>query len=248
MKGDNIQYASEVFSCEQKDKFAILTLQEQALRIATDLQVREDYFSVLAAVERSPEVLGLVQINSTAFLDSEKYREFLKSVMGGDIDMKSRPPKFLKRLKHTIAQITLKYANYTKPMIAGINGVTTLEYLGVTLSFDFRFATPNTSFMYPNLSLGFPPSGPLAFHLVRYLGPGKASEIFLSGQPLSASEAQQLGLITTVVSEDELEQRCLEKLEELSAFPSIALSATRRMIRPEPGEIELFLKRSFGRV
>jgi len=45
MKGDNIQYASEVFSCEQKDKFAILTLQEQALRIATDLQVREDYFS-----------------------------------------------------------------------------------------------------------------------------------------------------------------------------------------------------------
>lgn len=248
MKGNNIQYASEIFSCEQKDKFAVLTLQEQAFEITTDLQVRKDYFSVLEAVEHSPEVLGLVQINSTEH-GAQKHLEFLKSVRGGGIDIKSRPPEFLKRFTHSIDQITLKFANYTKPLIAGINGVSGLEYLGYTLAFDFRIATPNTSFMLPNLSLGLPPSGPLVFNLVRYLGPGKASEIIFSGQqPLSASEAQKLGLITSVVSEDELEQRCLEKLEELSAFPSIALSATRRMIQPEPAEIELFLRKSFDGV
>ena len=138
----------------------------------------------------------------------------------------------------------MKFANYTKPLIARINGLTGLEYLGYTLAFDFRIATPNTSFLFPNLRLGFPPSGPLVFNLVRHLGPGKASEIIFSGQPFSVSEAQKLGLITNVVSEDELEQRCLEKLEELSSFPSIALSAARRMIQPEPAEIELFLRKS----
>ncbi|MBE9534786.1 MAG: enoyl-CoA hydratase/isomerase family protein [Proteobacteria bacterium] len=248
MKRESIQYESEAFSCEQRGKFAILTMQEQAFKIATDLQVREDYFSVLAAVERSPEVLGLMQMNAIAFPDDKEYREFIRSIMGGDMDTRSRPPVFLKRFAHSLGQITLKAANFTKPLIGGINGVTTLEYLGLTLPFDFRFATQNTSFTFPNLSLGFPPSGPLAFYLVRYVGPGKALEIFLSGQPLSASEAQKLGLITAVVSGDELEQRCSEKLEELSAFSSIAVSATRSMVQPEPAELELFLRRSFDSV
>lgn len=248
MKGNNIQYASEVFSCEQKDKFAVLTLQEQAFEIATNLQVRKEYFSVLEAVEHSPEVRGLVQINSTEYPGAEKYLEFLKSVMGGGTDIKSSPPQFLKRFTHSIGQITMKFVNYTKPLIAGINGTVGLEYLGYSMGFDFRIATPNTSFMFPNLSLGFPPSAPLVFHLVRYLGPAKASEIIFSGQPLSASEAQKLGLITNVVSENELEQRCLEKLKELSAFPSIALSATRRMLQPEPAELELFFRKSLDGV
>ena len=64
--------------------------------------MRKDYFSVLEAVEHSPEVLGLVQINSTEHPGAEKHLEFLKSVMGGGIDIKSRPPEFLKRFTHSI--------------------------------------------------------------------------------------------------------------------------------------------------
>ena len=243
MKRESIQYESEAFSCEQSGKFAILTMQEKAFDMATNLQLREDYFSVLEAVESSPEVLGLVQMKTHEFIDDEKYREFIRIIMGDGSDTGSTQRGFLRqRFSNLLGRMILKAANFTKPLIGGISGVTTLEYLGLTLPFDFRFATQNTSFTFPNLSLGLPPSELLAFYLVRYVGPGKALEILLSGQPLSALEAQELGLITAVVSEDELEQRCLEKLEEINAFSSTALSATKSMVQPKPAELELFLK------
>ena len=72
MKRESIQYESEAFSCEQRGKFAILTMQEKAFDIATNLSLREDYFSVLEAVESSPEVLGLVQNKTLILLDDEK--------------------------------------------------------------------------------------------------------------------------------------------------------------------------------
>ena len=166
MKRESIQYESEAFSCEQRGKFAILTMQEKAFDMATNLQLREDYFSVLEAVESSPEVLGLVQIKSLEFIDNKKYREFIQIIMGDGSDTGSTHRGFLRqRFSNLLGRMILKAANFTKPLIGGISGVTTLEYLALTLPFDFRFATQNTSFTFPNLSFGLTPSELLAFYL-----------------------------------------------------------------------------------
>jgi hypothetical protein len=63
MKKAPIEFDSDVFSCIQKDEFAILTLKENALKISTTIGAKEELFSVLSAIEESTGVKGLIAIN-----------------------------------------------------------------------------------------------------------------------------------------------------------------------------------------
>jgi len=99
--------------------------------------------------------------------------------------------------------------------------------------------------MFPSVNLGFPPSGTLAYYLERFVGPAKATEILLSGQELTATDASTLGLVTAIVDQGNLLERCLEILNTVCRAPAPVLFATRKLLHPEVTEIEAYLDRSF---
>lgn len=100
----------------------------------------------------------------------------------------------------------LFYQIYTHPkvVIAKIQGHAIAGGCGLATVCDFSFAVEGAQFGYTEVRIGFIPAIVKVF-LLRKIGEGKAKELLLSGELISANEAKDFGLINKVVREDELD-------------------------------------------
>ena len=93
-------------------------------------------------------------------------------------------------------------------------------------------------------STAFSQRGLIAEHgaswlLPRLVGYGRAVDICLSAQTLTAPEALKIGLITRIAPDDELLQEALALGERLAGFPAMAIGLTRRMLQANAAETDL---------
>lgn len=238
-----IEFDNDVFTCIQKDKFAILTLKKNALKITKSVSAKEELFSALSAVEESTGVKGLIFMNSIQYPGDVEYKKLFEELMRSE--SYERNKHRIGKLKNMHSQILSIILNFEKPIVAGMHGIIEPFFLGVCFAAEFRFATPDTKLVRINTKLGLPPDGVVAFFLMQNLGQAKTIDIFLSKSSLSATEAYDLGLLTEIVPENELQNKCLEKLEKICELPSYAISATRRLIQPQFNILDDFIKRSY---
>ncbi len=239
---------NDAFLCEQKGDFAVVTWRQEAIHIITDQNVREEYQQVFADLDKNPSILGVVQVNALEYPGDAKYRALLKTLIAPGTHDSEEVAMLFTRLKYAISHLVTTAARFTKPLVAAMDGKITAEYLGTVLPYDFRFATLDTVFTFPNLRVGIPVTAHLAFYLVRHVGEAKATEILLTGDDLQVAQAQRLGLITEIVPGHELEHRCFEQLTRVTRLPAGAIAATRRLLRPEPEELEQLVARSFDKI
>lgn len=94
---------------------------------------------------------------------------------------------------------------------------------------DFVLATHTARFAQPEIKLAcFPPVA--AILLPALVGPRRALELILTGRTLTAEEAHELGLVTRVVAEGELETATEELLRTLAELSPAALPLARRAV------------------
>lgn len=99
---------------------------------------------------------------------------------------------------------------------------------------DFVLATHTARFAQPEIKLAcFPPVA--AVLLPALVGPRRALELILTGRTLTAEEAQALGLVTTVVGEDELESATQKLIATLTELSPAVLPLTRRAVLQAAG-------------
>ncbi len=90
-----------------------------------------------------------------------------------------------------------------KPIIAAVNGVCLAQGCGIALSSDICVASEHATFGWPQVKRGMSSvSGPAI--LARRVPLNKALEILFTGEPLTAQQALELGLVNYVVGPDEL--------------------------------------------
>ncbi len=239
-----LEYESAEFKCEVLNDLAFITLGEGAFDIATELEAKDHLLEVLAGIEESDAIRGLSLSNTHTYPGDERYREFLDSIMSRGEQSRRTAGLRVSRYGNAISQIALRLSEFSKPTVARVSGTITGEQLGVMLPCDFRIASSDVSFTFPNVSLGFPPTGCLVFYLLQICGQSKTSEILLSPDPLSVEEALRLGLLSRVVAPDDCEPSCIEQLRSLAKLPPAAFAATRQLIQPDPLELSRFLDRS----
>ncbi|WP_224996001.1 enoyl-CoA hydratase/isomerase family protein [Cesiribacter sp. SM1] len=93
-----------------------------------------------------------------------------------------------------------------KPVIAAINGHALAGGCGLATVCDFSFSVPEAKFGYTEVKIGFIPAIVKVF-LLRKIGEGRAKELLLGGQLITADKAAQWGLINEVVDTGMLQQR-----------------------------------------
>lgn len=240
-----IDFESDTVSCFQQDEFAIINLKAGAFNLLLNLEEKNKILELLDSIDKSPEIRGLVLINSDEYPGDVKYQELLCQVMQDEYKSSYASGVEVSRMRHAVAQLSLQAVKFRKPLVAGVQGRISGEFLGNILPFDFRLATKDTVFMFPNVKLGFPPAGVLTYYLERFLGPAKATEVLMLGEDIYALDAKALGLVTGVVEGDELLEQCLKKLAAVCRVPIPTLSATRSLLHPEITVIEKYLDRSF---
>jgi enoyl-CoA hydratase/3-hydroxyacyl-CoA dehydrogenase len=113
--------------------------------------------------------------------------------------------------------------------IAAVNAVAYGGGCELAMACDFRIAAESASFGQPEISLGIIPGFGGTQRLPRLVGEGKALELNLTGDPIAAAEAYELGLATRVVPDHELLDTALSWARKLAGQPPLAIEQIKRV-------------------
>lgn len=117
-----------------------------------------------------------------------------------------------------------------KPTVAVINGFATGLGLDLALACDLRIAADRAKLGEAFVSLGLIPDGGGTFFLPRLVGLAKAAEMIFTGEPLSAGEAERIGLINQVVPLPELEKSARQLAAKLARGPAGVIALAKQTL------------------
>jgi len=110
-----------------------------------------------------------------------------------------------------------------KPSVAAVNGYALGGGLELAMACTVRFASENARLGQPEVKLGIIPGYGGTQRLPRLVGRGRALEMLLSGDPISAAEAHRIGLVNAVAPQAELLDTCRAWLRKVLDNAPLAL-------------------------
>jgi len=119
---------------------------------------------------------------------------------------------------------------YDKPTIAMINGFALGGGCELAMACDIRIASVNAKFGLPELNLGIIPSAGGTQRLARLIGKGKAVDLILTGEIITAEEAEKIGLISKCVPQDQLKEAVENKAAQILAKGPLAVKFAKMVI------------------
>ncbi|MBE7636639.1 crotonase/enoyl-CoA hydratase family protein [Sneathiella sp. P13V-1] len=126
----------------------------------------------------------------------------------------------------------------SKPVIGAISGYAVAGGLGISLYCDIRIADETAVFGIFCRRWGVPMSDGTPTRLPRIIGTGPAMDMMLTGDPVSAERAFELGLVTRLTTSKDLKKDAIELAERIATFPPIAMLADRETIYTQFGKDE----------
>jgi enoyl-CoA hydratase len=144
-------------------------------------------------------------------------------ISGGDISIMNSGTGFLETAYEIPngQAICSEIENFPKPVIARINGLALGGGTEIALSCDIRIASSTARMGLPEIRLGIIPGYGGTQRLPRLVGLGKAKEMIMTGDSITAEEAFAIGMINQVVPPEELDaavQKLADKIASKSAF------------------------------
>jgi len=118
-----------------------------------------------------------------------------------------------------------------QPIIARVNGVAAGAGASLAMACDLVIAARSAKFIQSFAAIGLVPDTGGSWHLTRHLGQARAMGLALTGEPLSAQQAADWGLIWKCVDDSELDATVDGLAEKLAEMPPLGLAAIKRMIR-----------------
>jgi methylglutaconyl-CoA hydratase len=200
---------------------ATITLNRPDKRNAISYELIDDVIAALKqAAESSVQIVILTGAGSAfcAGMDLEN----LKGLLG-------RTPEQNLEDSRTMAALFRTLYDFSKPTIAAVNGAAIAGGTGLATLCDFTLAVPEARFGYTEVRIGFVPAIVSAF-LIANLGEKRARDLLLTGRLFGAEEAYRLGLVTQIVSADQLMPRALELAAQLMENSPTSLRTTKRLL------------------
>lgn len=126
--------------------------------------------------------------------------------------------------------IILKIRKIEKPIIAAVNGVAAGAGANIALACDIVIAAQSSTFIQAFSKIGLVPDSGGTFFLPRLIGFQNASALMMLGDKLSATDAQSMGMIYKVFSDETFMDEVLKLADNLSKMPTKAIGYTKRLL------------------
>ncbi|WP_194972347.1 enoyl-CoA hydratase/isomerase family protein [Aquiflexum lacus] len=202
-----------------KERIGYLELNRPEKRNALNAEMVEALKDAIRAFNEDKEVKVIVIKAAGKVFCSGADLAYLQSLQSNTYEENLTDSRSLKDLFYLI---------YTSPkvIIAQIQGHAIAGGCGLATVCDFSFSVKEAKFGYTEVRIGFVPAIVKVF-LIRKIGEGKAKQLLLGGDLISASEAKNMGLVNWVVEESELEDTVFgyaQKLIKQNSGQSMALT------------------------
>jgi len=203
---------------ELRDGHARLTLNRPPHNILNAEMLAEIAFAV-ESLHDHPEVRGLLLQAAPA----------CKSFCGG-VDIPEYTNQRVFQMLDAFARIYIASLDVGKPLIVAVNGPALGGGCELAAFGDMVIATPKAKFSQPEIKVlaMFPPFATSIFP--HTIGPKRAMEMLLTGEPVSAEEALRLRLVNRVVPEDQLNQVLDDLMARISQHSAPVLAMAKKAI------------------
>jgi enoyl-CoA hydratase/carnithine racemase len=158
---------------------------------------------------------------------------------GGDVQdiigkLLDRPEDELLAFTRLTCDLIENMRRLEKPIVAALNGITCGAGAVMAAAADVRVAadTAKIAFLFTKVGLSGADMG-AAWLLPRLIGLGRASELLLLGEFVTAARAYEIGLYNAVVPVGQLEEEALRWAQKLAAGPPLGLAVTKRLLNAE---------------
>src|SRR5436305_11875095 len=122
------------------------------------------------------------------------------------------------------------------PIFAAVNGIAYGGGCEIAQSTDFIIASERATFGQPEAMLGLAAGGGSPVFLPRLLPPGKALQMLMTGDPITAHEAHRLGMVNEIHPRAELMDAALRIAEKIASNSPTAVQAVKRAVKMGEGQ------------
>ena len=126
--------------------------------------------------------------------------------------------------------IIRKIRNIEKPVVAAVNGVAAGAGASIALCCDIVVATESASFIQAFSKIGLIPDSGGTFFLPRLVGMQKAAALMMTAEPVLAKDAESMGMIYKVFSDESFEEESWKLASKLAKMPTKGLGLTKRLL------------------
>jgi 2-(1,2-epoxy-1,2-dihydrophenyl)acetyl-CoA isomerase len=118
-----------------------------------------------------------------------------------------------------------------QPVIAAVNGVAAGAGASLAFACDLRIAAEEARFLLAFGRIGLVPDSGATWFLPRLVGPAKAAELAFVGDPVDASDALRIGLVSKVVQADQLMVEARLLADRIAAGAPLAMALTKQALQ-----------------
>ena len=217
-----VEMALENITTEIQNDVLIITINRPDKLNALNKQTIEELHETFVDAENNKDIRALIITGSgqKAFVAGADIAEFANfSVEEG---------KQLSSIGHF--KIFNFIENYSKPVIAAVNGFALGGGLELAMACHIRVASDNAKMGLPEVSLGVIPGYGGTKRLAQLVGKGKAFEMIVTADMLNAQDAYKWGLVNYVTTQEELLKKCFEITAKISTKSPIAVRTAIKVI------------------
>ena len=214
---------------ERDDAVVTLTMNRPAERNAlTTMEQFAEFPEVCERIRSDPTVRAVILTGAgPAFCAGGNVMDMRDKAglfEGGAQDIRNRYRSGIQRIPLALYELDV-------PTIAAVNGPAVGAGCDLACMCDIRLASERAMFAESFVKLGIIPGDGGAWLLPRAVGMSKAAEMTFTGDPISAQEARSCGLVSKVVSPEQLMDEARALANRIAANPGNALRMAKRLLR-----------------
>jgi E-phenylitaconyl-CoA hydratase len=197
---------------------ARITLNRPDKRNAINDEMRAELTGAFARFDADPSVRVVVLTGAGPALCA-----------GGDLSAVMIPPDPIR------SRAVEPLDQFTKPIIAAINGLAYGGGLELALACDIRLASTTARFALPEVRIGSMPGSGGTQRLPAVIGPTLAAQMILTGEPIDAARALAAGLVSELAEPENLLATATARALTIAANAPLAVIAAKRALRVAAG-------------
>jgi len=151
---------------------------------------------------------------------------------GQDLGEASDPdgPDLTQMVQEHYNPIIRKIRNMEKPVVAAVNGVAAGAGASIALCCDIVVACESATFIQAFSKIGLIPDSAGTFFLPRLVGMQKAAALMMTAEPVSAKDAEAMGMIYKVFSDESFKQESWKLVSMLAKMPTKGIGLTKQLL------------------